>query len=389
MPSTVSPISIPLPASAGRSTRQNKISPESQPIQPRLAPLLEAFTFAQARNDSGVVITLLVLAYSRDSIEAIDLTSLGAPGDIDVFDAFAAVDEATLVAAAGGKQRQVTYALTDLLPSGAKFDRHVATGTNFAEHAREAGIGKVFNFPKFGEPTPARTTLVVRPGTLMDYEVEISVRFDRDIRSVADFEAARKGFFLCGDFTDRAELIRLVDRDNIASGRGFSDAKSGPDWFPTGPFLVIPRDWREFVKKERIVTRVNDEVRQDARGRSMILDFEALVAKALTNGGGGNYVYRGQSVPLLQDNVIPRGAAVMSGTSEGVLFMPPMREDFIGGVLDHYLLGRFLRGRLPAESVANRFARNELKAGRYLQVGDRVEHLSSSLGALSVKLVAP
>lgn len=389
MPSSVSPISIPLPASAGRTTRQNKISPESQPIQPALAPLLDAFTFAQARNDNGTIITLLVLAYDRQTIEAIDLTALGAPGDVDVFDAFAALDEAKLVAAAGGEAPRTRLAISSLLPSGAMFDRHVATGTNFAAHAKEAGIGRVFNFPKFGQPTPAETTMVVRPGTLMDYEVEISVRFDRDIRSPADFEAARKGFFLCGDFTDRAELIRLVDRDNIASGRGFSDAKSGPDWFPTGPFLVIPRDWREFVKRERIVTRVNDQVRQDSRGSEMILDFEALVAKALSNGGGGNYVYRGQPVPLIEGNFIPRGAAVMSGTGEGVIFMPPMREDVIGGMLDHVLLGRFLRGRKPAESVANRFARNELRAGRYLQVGDRVEHLASTLGALSVTLVAP
>nr|WP_246563391.1 fumarylacetoacetate hydrolase family protein [Bradyrhizobium liaoningense] len=269
------------------------------------------------------------------------------------------------------------------------FDRHLATGTNFPAHASETGSPGVFNFPKFGMPTPPRSSLVVRAGTLMDYEVEICVRFDRDIRTMVDFETARKGFFLCGDFTDRALLVRLIDPNNIASGRGFSDSKSGPGYFPSGPFLVIPRDWRDFVRNERIVTRVNGEVRQDARGGGMILDFEALVAKAIAGGGEGRYTYLGKSVPLIENGIIPRGASVMSGTSEGVIFMPPMREDIVGGIIDHVLLGRFLSGRPLFFSIGNRFIRNELMAGRYLKINDRLEHASSTMGGLSVELIGP
>jgi 2-keto-4-pentenoate hydratase/2-oxohepta-3-ene-1,7-dioic acid hydratase in catechol pathway len=102
-------------------------------------------------------------------------------------------------------------AIKDLLPAAGGGVRHLATGTNFREHAKEAGIDTVFNFPKFGPATPARSTVKLRPGALLDYEVEICARFDRDIRSLADFDAARKGFFLCGDFTDRARLLRLID----------------------------------------------------------------------------------------------------------------------------------------------------------------------------------
>lgn len=384
-----SAIALPLPLSADRSTRSNHISPEAEPIAPALAPASVAFTLAQTVNAGGEVVTLLVTAYDGDTIEAIDLTAQGAPVGVDVFDAIAAVGDDKLHALQMAAGSHPVYALADLLPSGAMTDRHLATGTNFAEHAKEAGSKTVFNFPKFGQPSPARTTLVVHPGTLMDYEVEISVRFDRDIASLADFDAARKGFFLCGDFTDRATLLREVDPKNVPSGRGFSDAKSGPDYFPTGPFLVVPHDWRAFVKDERIVTRVNGAVKQDARGGAMILDFEALVVKALTNGGGGNYSYKGRKILLLENDTIPRGAAVMSGTSEGVLFMPPTAEDKRGGIIDHILLGRFLRGKSPFFSIINRFVRNELKAGRYMKVGDTVEHLSSTMGALAVRLVAP
>lgn len=384
----LAPIALPLPLSGGRRTRRNKITPEAQPIRPGVAAISDAFTFARTSTKEGGTTALLVTSFEGSEVEAVDLTAFGARDGGDAFDALDAIGEQVLKTASETAPRRL-YALKDLLPSGSSFERHVATGTNFAEHAKEAGINRVFNFPKFGAATPPLSSVAVNPGTLMDYEVEISVRFDRDVRSLADFEKARKGFFLCGDFTDRATLLRLIDRNNVASGRGFSDAKSGPDWFPTGPFLVVPHDWREYVRRERIVTRVNGEVRQDARGRSMILDFQALVEKALKAGGGGSYVYRGKPVTLLQDGVIPKGSAVMSGTSEGVLFMPLMREDFVGGMVDHVVLGRFLRGWPLMESLANRFVRHELRAGRYLQQGDVVEHLSSTMGSLSVALVAP
>jgi len=395
-PKTIEAVAVPralttraesLPMSE-RSKRSNRISAEKDAIAPGLAPSSLGLTYAQTIK-SGHVVTLLVAAYQGGTIEAIDLTALGAAADLDVFDASQTVGQERLIAALSEDGLRARYSVSDLLPSSAMYDRHLATGTNFPEHAKETGSSGVFNFPKFGMPTPAHTRLVVHGGTLMDYEVEICVRFDRDIRTTADFEAARKGFFLCGDFTDRAALLRLIDPKNVASGRGFSDAKSGPGYFPTGPFLVIPNDWRQFVRAERIVTRVNGAVRQDARGGEMILDFEALVTKALTNGGGGRYTYQGKDVPLTENNTIARGSALMSGTSEGVIFMPPALGDKIGGAMVHIFRGRFLSGKSLIESVLNRFIDKELEAGRYLKVADRVEHLSSNMGALEVELVAP
>jgi YVTN family beta-propeller protein len=395
-PKTIEAVAVPrtqtaqtadLPTSQ-RSKRSNTISAEKDAIAPGLLPSLMGLTYAQTMQ-SGRIVTLLVAAYQGDTIEAVDLTALGAAADVDVFEASQAVGQERLMAALSEVGLHARYSVSDLLPSSAMYDRHLATGTNFAEHATETGSSGVFNFPKFGMPTPAHSTLVVHGGTLMDYEVEICVRFDRDIRTVADFEAARKGFFLCGDFTDRATLLRLIDPKNVTSGRGFSDAKSGPGYFPTGPFLVVPNDWRQFVRDERMVTRVNGEVRQDARGGEMILDFEALVAKALTNAGGGHYTYQGKEVPLAENNTIARGSALMSGTSEGVIFMPPALGDKIGGAMQHIFLGRFLSGKSLIESVIHRFIKTELEAGRYLKAGDRVEHLSSDMGALQVELVAP
>ncbi len=363
----------------------NLVSREAEPLVANVADARTAFTFAQARNAAGHVATLLVTELGRDLVQAIDLTSSGAPLDADVFDVMSKLGSAGLERAFQAAGRR-SYAIESLLPAGGASRRHVATGTNFREHAEEAGIEEVFNFPKFGPATPARTSVMLKAGALLDYEVEICARFDRDIATVADFDAARKGFFLCGDFTDRARLLRMVDPKNVASGRGFSDAKSGRDFFPTGPFLVVPRDWKAFVAGQRMTTEVNREVRQDARGGEMILDFRGIVAKALTRGGGGRYTYRGSPVALLDGGRIARGAAVMSGTSEGVVFMPPGARDFLAGGTRYIFTGPMLRGQSAQRVMIERFIDKQRAAGRYLKVGDVVRHRSSTMGDLIVRV---
>jgi 2-keto-4-pentenoate hydratase/2-oxohepta-3-ene-1,7-dioic acid hydratase in catechol pathway len=363
------------------------VSREAEPVVGRVADVRTAFTFAQTHNAAGHVTTLLVTGLGRDLVQATDLTGFGAPLDADVFDVMAKLGRGGLERAFHA-EGQRHYAVERLLPAGGAGLRHVATGANFPEYAEEVGNGEAFNFPKFGPATPARTSVMLKPGALLDYEVEICARFDRDISSVADFDAARKAFFLCGQFTDRARLMRLVDPKHVGSGRGFSDAKSANDFFPTGPFLVIPRDWRSFVGGQRVTTQVNREVRQDVRGAEMILDFRAIVGKALTNGGGGSYTYRGSPVLLLVAGKIARGAAVMSGTSGGVIFMPPRARDFLAAGTRYIFTGPMLRGESARRVMIEGFIDKQRAAGRYLKVGDVVSHRSSTMGDLTVRVTA-
>ncbi|WP_375419694.1 fumarylacetoacetate hydrolase family protein [uncultured Sphingomonas sp.] len=366
----------------------NQVSREAEPLVSSIADARIAFTFAQTRDAAGRVVTLLVTGFDHDLVRAVDLTASGAPLDADVFDVMSKLGAARLAEAYRAKG-QKSYRMDRLLPAGGTSIRHVATGTNFREHAKEAGIGNIFNFPKFNSATPPRTSVALRPGALLDYEVEICVRFDRNVSSVADFDAARKGFFLCGDFTDRAKLMRLVDPKHIESGRGFSDAKSGDDFFPTGPFLVIPGDWKSFVDGQRMTTEVNRVVRQDARGVEMIVDFRGIVGKALTNGEGGSYRYRGSPVPLLAGGRIARGSAVMSGTSEGVIFMPPRARDFLTGGARYIFTGPMLRGESAQRVMIEGFIDMERAAGRYLKAGDMVSHRSSTLGDVQIRVTEP
>lgn len=380
--------SIPLCIVACSATAPDPAS--QQDAAPLVSSILDpgsAFTFARVRTGESRTTTLLVTRLDGDKVRAIDTTELGARAGADAFEVIRSVGHATLRKALSVRTAGRDYPVRQLLSPAGEGTRHVATGTNFREHAQEVKVGEVFNFPKFGRATASRSALEVGPEALLDYEVEICARFDRDIRSVADFEAARKGFFLCGDFTDRARLMRLIDPQDVGSGQGFSDAKSAPGFFPTGPFLVIPDDWRSFVKAERMTTEVNGKRRQDARGGEMILDFEALVTKALTQGGGGRYTYRGSPVPLITRGMIARGAAIMSGTSEGVVFRPPHVRDLVRGGAAYIFTGPMFHGESAQRVMIDRFIAKERSGGRYLKAGDVVAHRSSSMGDLRVQIV--
>lgn len=276
--------------------------------------------------------------------------------------------------------------MAGLLPAAPPGARHIGTGTNFPEHAEEASSDAVFQFPKFGSAMPARSSVQWKPDVLLDYEVELCMRFDRAISSPEDFDAAVKGLFLCGDFTDRSKLIRLIDPDNLDSGRGFSDGKSRVDFYPSGALLVVPRDWKGFVDRERMSTRVNGERRQDARGGEMTMDFRALAIRALNDMDRERFLYEGAYYRLAPQPAITPDMTLMSGTAEGVIFTQPTRADLIEGVARWLFSAGWAQGEGLVPSVIETFIANELDSGHFLQPGDVVEHRSSHLGDIIVEV---
>lgn len=361
--------------------RGNPASFEADPLAPGIAPLEEAVTLAQRRKSDGTVATYLVIGLADDRVRAIDLAALGADGVADPFAALASLDAEALRPNRLAEAPILTFTLAELLPAAGNGARHVATGTNFAAHAEEAGSDSVFQFPKFGQASGAQTTVRADQDILLDYEVELCLRFDRPVASLADFDAATKGLFLCGDFTDRATLARMADPDNLDSGTGFSDAKSREDFFPAGALLVIPRDLAAFVAQERMTTAVNGQPRQDARGGEMTLDFRGLSEKALGDMEQSRFRYRGASHRLAPTGTLTPATVLMSGTAEGVIFTPPTRADMIEGLVDWALGG----GRVtPTRAVIERFIANELATRHFLQPGDRVDFASSRLGTIRV-----
>jgi 2-keto-4-pentenoate hydratase/2-oxohepta-3-ene-1,7-dioic acid hydratase in catechol pathway len=367
--------------------RYNPASFEDKPLEMRLAPLEEAVTLAQFHDQEGQKRTMIVLDLEGETVTGIDLENLGASRTNDPFEALAGADISRVRAGPLAGLPMSTIDVGALLPSGSSGTGHIGTGTNFPEHAEEANSTSVFQFPKFGPASAARTQVRVDPGILLDYEVELCMRFDRDLATPETFDEAVKGLFLCGDFTNRNALINLADPDDLDSGHGFSDAKSGPAFFPTGPFLVIPNDWKAFVSNVRMTTSVNGSQRQDARGSEMTLDFRGLVEKAFTDMERPRFLYRDGYVKLTPAGTIPSSATLMSGTSEGTIFTPPARGDIIEAMVVYASRGGPLAGETFLDVARRTFIANEVAGKHYLQPGDTVHHASNCLGDIVVRVV--
>ena len=369
--------------------RTNPFAGEAQQLSTGILSPREGLTFAlEQRTPESPLHVLLITKLQGDQISAVDLTAAGLTTKTDFFDVLKDVGIEKLVdvaqANANDQFRVVQRNFSDLLPAAGKAARHVASGTNFPEHQEETGSEAVFNFPKFGVATPPVTTVSTDTDELLDYEVEICTRFDRNIKRIEDFDAAQKGFFLCGDFSNRSVLTRLIDPDNYDSGTGFSDAKSGPNRFPSGGLFVIPFDWEGFVKNERLVTQINDEIRQDTRAGEMILSFRSLLEKALADTESTRFLYDDKQWHLIENGMFARDQVLMSGTAEGVIFMPPTAKQIVRGAMLYIVKGTFLTGQSPYDAVIKSFLDEERTSLRFLQPGHQVTHNSSNMGIISV-----
>lgn len=348
--------------------------------RPALAPIQAAHTFAQVHQGTRIA-TLLVVALSKDSIRAVDLSALNQHYRADVFDVIGSFTPAELDEHASGPKKIASYPIDQLIGVGPRGLAHIAAGTNYPEHGKETGMDQgAFLFPKLSPAGSPRTEVTTAPGVLLDYEVEVCARFDREVRSLADFDAARKGFFLCGDFSDRATLFRNIDLSNPYSGDGFADAKSGPDRFPTGPFLVVPRDWKRFMQSLTIRTYVDDSLRQSASAGDMIKDLRTIVEETLAEAGTRTWSYRNDRIAMVKRAAIATDSAILTGTAEGVVFQEP------GPALIEELMAAKNRGQQLA--IIDRYIAEEDAKRIYLQPGGRVRHESNYLGWIDARVVA-
>ncbi|WP_306397092.1 fumarylacetoacetate hydrolase family protein [Telluria beijingensis] len=350
------------------------------PAGATLAPIAQAHTFAQVRQGDQVH-TLLALKMTpgAGTLTAIDLSAASGSYSPDAFDVIARFDAAALDALASQGQDARAYPIERLLGVGPRGLAHIAAGTNYPAHGEEVGMHEAFLFPKLSQAGGPRTTVAASPGALLDYEVEVCARFDRELRSTADFDAARKGFFLCGDFSDRATLVRNIDLAHPASGDGFADAKSGPDRFPTGALLVVPRDWKAFLQGVTIATHVDGQQRQQARAGDMIKDLRAIVSETLDEAGKRTWSYAGGRIPMVARAAIGTGSAVLTGTGDGVVFREP----------EPAVIEAVTRAKDRAAQLAQieRYLAGEAAKRIYLQPGNRVRHSSNVLGWIDTTVV--
>jgi len=350
-----------------------------------VAPFEKALSLAQFER-YGKKHTLLVLSDNGSVVTGIDISAKTGAYPEDRFDLVNQLGYKTLHQFSSIDLPRLSLHHKELLPLSRISKHHIGVGINYPEHGKETGQKtQPFLFPKIIQSTGSRETITMQPDQLLDYEVELCARFDQDIKKLEDMKTALVGFFLCGDFTDRAQLMRLIDTSNTQSGIGFTDAKSKMGYYPTGPYLVVPRNWRDFLKEIRLQLSVNNEIKQNSYASEMILSVNELIVKALETGAESKWLHQDNKVPILPSKFIRKGAAILTGTPEGVIFRPPSSGYKFRKIVKYIFTGKFIKMGAK-QYVIEQYIEDKLNEKSYLQPGDLVNLNAPYLGNILVEI---
>jgi 2-keto-4-pentenoate hydratase/2-oxohepta-3-ene-1,7-dioic acid hydratase in catechol pathway len=193
-------------------------------------------------------------------------------------------------------------------------------------------------------------------------------------------KGAKGGLILCNDVTDRAALLRGADINDIASGKGFTDGKSGAGFLPVGDLFIVPRDLKAFVEPLELHLSVNGEERQRTRVTKWIWDLDRLLVETARRGGV-NWSWREGSaqLPVSSEGVLPDRTLVLAGTPAGTIFQGPGPATMVRGAFDW--VTKFGRGS-PIAAIVERTIADDRASGGYLQPGDVVTIRVDQMGSL-------
>jgi 2,4-diketo-3-deoxy-L-fuconate hydrolase len=254
---------------------------------------------------------------------------------------------------------------------------HAAAATNYPEHADEAKVKDgPFIFAKIAQPTSARAEIPSSKG-LLDYEVELCLV---TLSALPASGGAKGGLILCNDVTDRAALLRGADINDVASGKGFTDGKSGIGFLPVGDLFIVPRDLKAFIEPLELRLSVNGEERQRSRVTKWIWDLDRLLLETAKRAGVRWSWREGTAqLPVSREGVLPNRTLVLAGTPAGTVFKGPGPATIVRGGFD-WLAG-FGRSDM-IKTVIERTITDDTASGGYLQQGDVVTIQADKLGTL-------
>jgi len=155
----------------------------------------------------------------------------------------------------------------------------LAVGLNYADHIRETGTARpqapvIFNKQSTAVVGPGSPILIPPESSAVDYEGEMAVVIGVRCRRVSR-ELARRvvaGFTICNDVSVRDWQKRTPT---------MTMGKSWDTHCPLGPYIVT-LDEIEDPQSLRLMTRVNDEIRQRACTAEMVFDCWDLIAHLST-----------------------------------------------------------------------------------------------------------
>jgi 2-keto-4-pentenoate hydratase/2-oxohepta-3-ene-1,7-dioic acid hydratase in catechol pathway len=343
----------------------------------------DALTLSRFNKD-GQVHTVAVLEDDGESITGVDLSFELKRYDRNSFDVIQNLKFDDVVKLIRTSTTKVVVKYEDLLP-GLAGETHLAIGINYAEHGKETGQVRPFMFPKYVDTDPAIHQLNYTKGWLLDHEVELGIVFPSAVCSSADLNHIMIGFLVVNDFTDRATLMRKMDSKNVTSGRGFPDAKSKKGFLPTGPYMVIPRDWRAFIKELQLKLLVNGQVRQSGSAKDMVWNIDKIVEQSLAVKGEKKSFYQDKNVKLFEGNCIPANSIIITGTPSGVVFNAPTKGFIFGTVTKYIFTGGFFSEKMHPY-ILQQYLKKEMTNQRYLKPGDHVESSINFLGTIKTSV---
>jgi len=353
---------------------------KSRPVKPPE----EALTLSRFLKD-GKIHILAVLEDDGQMVTGVDISADLNRFESDSFEVIKGMTYENVLKKIRRNSKRITVKYAELLPSVSGKD-HIAIGINYAEHGKETGQVRPFMFPKFVATDPAIHQLTYTKGWLLDHEVELGVVFPSPVCSTADLNHMLLGFLVVNDFTDRATLMRKMDSRNVTGGKGFPDAKSKKGYLPTGPYLVIPKNWRAFVKELQLQLSVNGTVRQNGYARDMVWNIDKIVERSLSVKGRRESYYQDKMVKLFEGSCIPANSIIITGTPAGVVFNAPTKGFIFGAVTGYIFTGSFFNAEMHPY-ILRQYLKKEMSNPRYLKPGDRIESSISYLGTIETTVV--
>lgn len=351
-----------------------------------ILPLQLGLTLAEVHIDQQAH-TIAVRHDDGHSISGWDLeTLLGLVGSpIQIYRSVGLDNLVSAISTANNSDLRV-YRYPQLASPAGSGDHHIALGFNYGLHADEVEQDRQpFIFIKKSQGT-RDGLLPYYPDRMLDYEVEICARPLTPVSARESLGSLGFAFFLCGDFTDRALLMRNLDLDNMRGGQGFSIAKSSAGYFPTGPYLVIPRDKNSFLDQVKIQLYWNEELRQEAQGNEMIWDLAQAITELFSAQQQDKPTYQQMASHWLPEGQLTPNISILTGTPEGVIVRPP---DLWFKILmgTHYVVsGAFLNGEGIRNYVVERYVAEQLENRAGLQPGDEVRLTGSWLGQIDLRV---
>jgi 2,4-diketo-3-deoxy-L-fuconate hydrolase len=342
----------------------------------------DALTLSRFSKD-GQVHTLAVLEDDGKMLTGVDLSMVLNRFDRSALDVIRTLtfDEAVAIVRASKDWSIVSY---DVLLPAVEGNKHIAIGINYDEHGEETSVDAPFLFPKVVDTDPAVHHLKYSPGWLLDHEVELGLVFSDAICSSQNLAQQRVGFLVVNDYSERATLMRELDTKDVKNGRGFPNAKSMKGFLPTGPYIVVPRDWRSFVAELKLELTVNGALKQSGYAREMVWDINKIIEETLASKAR-TWPCHNRNVGLLENNCIPVNSIIITGTPAGVIFEKPSKGFKIKTVMRYFFTFRyFSHAMIPY--VMHQYLKKQLREDNYLKPGDYVETSITFLGTIKTTI---